>query len=150
MLPERLAFNRRQIQHRKNFSDPVLLNKMFSSSNVSGNNITVANHYSQQGSLVTFSSPDTLPSPLVAGCQYYWQRSTTNPSNTASYSIASGVVTVRLASGCNLAPGTPVFLRNIHCTSTAGVNACDGYYTLATGSGTSFHRDPLRQAVPTG
>ncbi len=31
-----------------------------------------------------------------------------------------------------------MLLRNIRYTSTAGVNAYDGYYTVATGSGTSF------------
>jgi hypothetical protein len=119
-------------------ADPYMLPLTFTSSNVSGNNIGISNHYSYQGSVVTFSTTGTLPSPLVAGCQYSSQTSATN-SNTASYSIASGVISVTLSAGCNLAPGTPVLLRNIHSNDpNDGQPLCDGFFSMATGSGTAF------------
>jgi hypothetical protein len=127
-----------------NVVDPYMLAVTFTSSNVSGNNITVPNHYSYQNSIVTFSSTGTLPAPLVAGCQYSSNTSTwgAGNSNIAGYSISGGAITVTLSSGCNISPGTPVFLRNIHYTDMNGNNACDGYYNVAsvsgTGSGTTF------------
>jgi hypothetical protein len=121
-----------------NFSDPVLLNKTFTSSNVSGNAITVSAHYSVQGSVVTFSTTGTLPAPLVAGSQWYWGTSTTN-SNTITLSTAAGVMTLTCSSNCGVTPGTPVFIRNIRSSiQTTGQPSCDGYYFAATGSGTSF------------
>jgi len=122
-----------------NLSDPLLFNKTFTSSNVSGNNITVSSHYSLQGSLVTFSTTGTLPAPLVPGSQWYWGTSASNPSNTATLSISGGVMTVTCSSNCGVTTGTPVFLRNIRSTNPAnGAPNCDGYYFAASGSGTSF------------
>jgi hypothetical protein len=121
-----------------NITDPYMLSLNFTSSNVSGNNIGIPNHYSYQGSVVTFSTTGTLPAPLVAGCQYSSQSSPTN-TKTATYSVASGVITVTLSTGCNLAPGTPVLLRNIHSSSLVdGHPLCDGFFSMATGSGTTF------------
>ena len=120
-------------------SDPYLLNKTFTSSNVSGNNITLPNHYSIPGGLVTFTSTGTLPAPLVAGSQWYWATSASNPSNTATLSVAGGVMTVTCSSSCGVTPGTPVFLRNIRSTNQGtGAPNCDGYYFASSGSGSSF------------
>jgi hypothetical protein len=119
-------------------ADPYLFPQNFSSSNVSGNNIAIANHYSTQGGIVTFSNTGgALPAPLVPGCQFYWATSASN-SNTATLSVTGGVITVNVSSACGLAPGTPVYLRNIQATSATGQANCDGYYTMATGAGTSF------------
>jgi len=120
-------------------SDPLLLSKTFTSSNVSGDNITVPSHYSVQGSLVTFASTGTLPAPLVAGSQWYWGTSGTNPSNTATLSISGGTMTITCSSNCGVTPGTPVYLRNIRSSNqTTGAPNCDGYYFAASGSGVSF------------
>ena len=129
-----------------NIADPYIIPLTFTRS---GNNIgfsctnTAGCHDSYQGSVVTFSTTGTLPAPLVAGCQYYWTTSASNPSNTATVSISGGTLTATLSSGCNLAPGVPVYIRNIQKTyqlgsATPGIPVCDGYYTMATGSGTSF------------
>lgn len=119
--------------------DPYVLNKTFTSSNVSGNNITVADHYSQQGSVVTFTTTGTLPAPLVAGSQWYWKTTPTNPSNTITTSISGGVMTFTCSSNCGATAGTPVFIRNIQSTNqVTGQPNCDGYYTAASGSGNSF------------
>jgi hypothetical protein len=120
-------------------TDPFLFNKTFTSSNISGNNITVANHYSVQGSVVTFSTTGTLPAPLVAGSQWYWGTSPSNPSNKATLSISGGVMTITCSSNCGATTGTPVYLRNIPSTSKiTGAANCDGYYFAASGSGNSF------------
>jgi hypothetical protein len=119
-------------------ADPYLLNKTFTSSNVTGNNITVPNHYSVQGSLVTFSSTGTLPAPLVAGSQWYWANSATN-SNTVTLAIAGDVMTLTCSSNCGVTTGTPVFIRNIRASNQiTGQPSCDGYYFASSGSGTSF------------
>jgi len=133
-------------------SDPYMLAVTFTSANVSGNNITVANHYSYQGSVVTFSTTGTLPAPLVPGCQYSSGTSASGAgnSNTATYAISGGVITVTLSSGCNISVGTPVFLRNIHQTDKNGNNVCDGFYTMATGSGTTFTVNAPKGCTGTG
>ena len=129
-----------------NIADPYIIPLTFTRS---GNNIsftctnTAGCHDSYQGSVVTFSTTGTLPAPLIAGCQYYWTTSASNPSNTATVSISGGTLTATLSSGCNQGPGTPVYIRNIQKSyqtgsATPGVPVCDGYYTMATGSGTSF------------
>jgi hypothetical protein len=130
-----------------NVVDPYMLAVTFASSNVSGNNITIPNHYSYQNSIVTFSTTGTLPTPLVAGCQYSSNTSNwgAGNSNIAGYSISGGVITVTLSSSCNISPGTPVFLRNIHFTAANGNNACDGFYTVATGLGDHVHRDSAQR-----
>jgi hypothetical protein len=121
-------------------ADPYLLNKTFTNSGVSGNNIIIKSHFSYQGSIITFSnSGGALPSPLVAGFQWYWKTSATNPSNTITLSIAGGVMTFNCSSACGALPGTPVFIRNIQSTNqNTGFPNCDGYYFAATGSGSSF------------
>jgi hypothetical protein len=122
-----------------NLPDPYLLGITFASSSVNGNNITIAKHYSLQGSVVTFSSTGTLPAPLVAGTQWYWATSPSNPSNTITLSIAGGVMTFTCSSNCGVIGGTPVFIRNVQSTNLiTGLPNCDGYLTAASGSGTSF------------
>lgn len=124
-------------------TDPYMLAKTFTSSNVSGNTVTFGTpHYSYQGSAVSLSTTGTLPSPLPPSCTYSSQTSSSGAgqSNTASYSIASGVITVTLSTACGtIGPGTSVLLRNIHYTDPTGLgDVCDGLYTMASGSGTSF------------
>jgi len=115
-------------------SDPYLLPLTFSSSNVNGNNITVPNHYSVQGSVVTFSSTGTLPAPLLSGSQWYW-----TGANTVTLSIAGGVMTFTCSSACGATAGTPVYIRNVQATDqTTGLPQCDGYYAAASGSGATF------------
>jgi hypothetical protein len=101
------------------------------------NNIAIANHYSVEGSVVTFSTTGTLAAPLVAGCQFYWATSPSN-TNTARLSVSGGVITVHISSPCGLAAGIPIYLRNVQWTSASGQATCDGYYKMATGSGTTF------------
>lgn len=118
--------------------DPYVLSNTFT---VSGNNIEATNHFSGQGTIVTFTTTGTLPAPLVAGSQWYWATSTTNPSNTATLSITGSpaVMTVTCHSACGVSANTPVYLRNIRITDpVSGLDPCDGYYLAASGSGTSF------------
>jgi hypothetical protein len=116
-------------------TDPYVLGKTFTSSNVSGNNVTVSNHYSVQGSVVTFSTTGTLPAPLVAGTQCYWA----NAACTATLSISGGVMTFTTNIATGATAGTPVYIRNIQSTNqTTGLPNCDGYYSAASGSGNSF------------
>lgn len=117
--------------------DPFMQSESFSS--VTANVISVSNHNFQNGRPVVFSGSG-LPGGITAGCQYFWATSTTNPSNTATLSISSGVITVNLNSVCgSMAAGTPVYLQNIPSTNTStGQANCDGYYTMASVSGSSF------------
>lgn len=119
-------------------NDPYLLGSTFSGS-VSGSTITtVAKHYATEGGELTFSSSGTLPSPLVTGCQYYSGSATSlvanyiPSSNIVTYTISGGLInlTISSGSGCTPTSGEPVFIRNIPYTSSAGVNACDGYFTM--------------------
>ncbi len=131
-------------------ADPYLLNVSFTS--VTGNNITVPNHFSVQGSVVTFSTPGTLPAPLVAGSQWYWTTSATNPSNTVTVSIAGGVMTFTTSAANGLtANGTPAFVRNIQSTNqTTGLPNCDGYYTNTTYISAVSFSIPAPEGCPNG
>ena len=120
-------------------ADPFVVSQTFTSSSVSGNSITVSNHSFQNGNAVVFSSTGTLPAPLVAGSQFFWSTSPSNPSHTATLAISGGVITVTCSSACGATAGTPVYLINIQSTSQiTGQPNCDGYYLAASGSGTSF------------
>ncbi len=119
--------------------DPYVVSQTFTSSNVSGNYVTVTNHSLQNSNAVVFSSTGTLPTPLVPGKQFFWTTSPTNPSNTATVSFARGVATVTCSSACGATSGTPIYVFNIQYTNqSTGVNGCDGYYIATSGSGTSF------------
>lgn len=120
--------------------DPFVKSQAFASSSVSGNVINVANHVFQNTRPVVFSTTGTLPSPIVAGCQYLWATSSSNPSNTATLAIASGVITITLSSSCaTLTTGSPVYLQNIPSTNlNTGQPNCDGYYSAASVSGNTF------------
>ena len=119
--------------------DPFVVSQTFTSASVSGNNITVNNHSFQNSNAAVFSSTGTLPSPLVAGSQFFWATSASNPSHTATLAIAGGVITVTCSSACGATAGTPVYLLNIQSTNQiTGRSNCDGYYLAASGSGTSF------------
>ncbi|MBV9770829.1 MAG: hypothetical protein JOZ32_14745 [Bryobacterales bacterium] len=119
--------------------DPIVNSQTFTSSNISGSNIALPNHVLANGATVVFSSTGTLPAPLVAGQSFYWATSNSNPSNTATFSVANGVMTVTCSSSCGATAGTPVYLRNVASTNQiTGLPNCDGYYTAAAGSGTSF------------
>jgi hypothetical protein len=119
--------------------EPYLLTSTVTSAG-SGTTLTAsAAPYVVQGSIVTFSTSGTLPAPLVAGTQCYWQAGT--GSCTASVSISGGTMTFTCSPGCGLSTsGTPVFVRNIQSTNqVTGMPNCDGYYTNTTYiSSTSF------------
>jgi hypothetical protein len=128
-----------------NAYDPVIVSSTFTSTNVSGNNIGCVsttgpcNHQFQNGNAAVFLTSGTLPTPLVAGSQWFWATSPTNASNTATISIAAGVATVTCSAACGATTNTPVYLLNIQSTNqTTGQPNCDGYYLAASGSGDSF------------
>lgn len=117
-------------------SEPYLHTASFTSSNISGNVISAANHVFQNGRPVVFTSVSGL-SPVTAGCQYFW-----TGSNTATVSTGSSAITVTLSSACSgMTTGTPVYLQNIPYTGVQngqGYEPCDGYYTMASVSGSTF------------
>ncbi len=116
-------------------TDPYLLTNTFTSSSVSGNNITVPKHYSVQGGVVTFSTSGTLPAPLVAGTQCYWA----NSACTATLSISGGVMTFTTNVATGATVGAPVYIRNVQATDqNTGLPQCDGYYLATSGSGATF------------
>jgi IPT/TIG domain len=129
------------------FYDPVVVSKTFTSSNVSGNDITVSAHQFQNGNAAVLHTTGTLPPPLTAGTQWFWATSPTNPSNTFTVSIAAGVATFTTSSVSSVTSGTPIYVLNIQSTNqTTGASNCDGYYTTTTGIDSTHFSVPVSTA----
>src|ERR1700728_713967 len=118
-------------------ADPYVVTQTFTSANVSGNNITVTNHSFQNGNAAVCLG--ACPAPIVAGAQFFWTTSPTWAAGTVAVSIAGGVGTFTCSSACGVTSGTTVNIENIQSTNqVTGQPNCDGQYTAASGSGTSF------------
>lgn len=100
---------------------------------------TTTPHYSTTGNIVTFTnSGGALPTGLTSGAQCEAQSSATAPC-TATIVIAAGVMTVTTSASTGATTGTPVYVRDIESTNSAGQPNCDGPYTANAGTtGTSI------------
>jgi hypothetical protein len=131
--------------------EPYLLTSTITSTG-SGTTLTASSApYVVNGSIVTFSnSGGSLPAPLNAGTQCYWQAGT--GSCIASVTISAGVMTFTTSVANGLTTnGTPVFIRNIQSTNqTTGLPNCDGYYTNTTFISATSFSVPAPPGCPNG
>ncbi len=121
------------------FADPQVYSELILSA--SGNVLTANVFPWAQGRPVWFTTTGSLPGGLAAGSGWFWATSNggSGTTNTITASIAGGVMTFTCSTSCGVTTGTPVWIGNIQATNQiTGQPDCDGYYTAASGSGTSF------------
>ena len=117
--------------------DPYVKFMVVGSTAIASNNITVPSHFFANNTPIVFQTTATLPSPLVAGTQWFWGTSTTN-SNTATLTIAGGTMTVVCSASCGETAGSMINFMNIQSTAKNGLPNCDGLFPVASVWTTSF------------
>jgi hypothetical protein len=127
------------ISGTQSFTEPLIASTTVTS-NGSGTTLTATNHQLFTGKPVVFSTTGTLPVPLVAGTQWFWGTSTTNPSNTiTAISVSAGVLSITTSGANGLSNGSPFYVFNSPSTNqTNGKSNCDGLYTVTGTSGNTF------------
>jgi hypothetical protein len=127
------------ISGNQSFTEPLIASATVTSSG-SGTTLTATNHQLFTGKPVVFSTTGTLPAPLVAGTQWFWGTSTTNPSNTiTAISVSAGVLSITTSGANGLSNGSPFYVFNSPSTNqTNGKSNCDGLYTVTGTSGNTF------------